>query len=75
MLKLRRVDIENFACFDRIVIEPSTDLDQTSDGHSRRERLRQDDILARSALGDVRREGTARNCLAVLTAPRLVASG
>ena len=28
MLKLRRVEIENFACFDRIVVEPTTDPDR-----------------------------------------------
>ena len=28
MLTLRRVEIDNFVCFDRIVVEPSTDPDQ-----------------------------------------------
>ena len=28
MLRLRRVEIKNFACFERIVIEPSVDPDR-----------------------------------------------
>ena len=28
MLTLRRVEIDNFVCFDKIIVEPSTDLDQ-----------------------------------------------
>ena len=59
MLLIRRIEIENFACFDRIDIEPSTNPGEAPDSYPCRERFGEDDAPSRDPLGNVRREGTA----------------
>ena len=54
MLLIRRIEITNFACFDRIAIRPVSKPRKALDSHPGGERLGQDHPTTRNPLGDVR---------------------